>query len=57
MFVNAAMSCNACGSNPTGDADSESCCGQPGPYEVKLNVPLYGSLGSGRRKRLSPVLD
>ena len=33
------------------------CCGQLGPYETALKVPLYGSLGSGRRKRLFPVLD
>ena len=48
--------CNACGSNPLGGTQLKACCGQLGPYEVTLNVPLYGSLGSGRPKRLLPVL-
>ena len=55
--VNEERSCNACGVNPSGVVELEACCGQLGPYEVTLNVPLYGLLGSGRRKRLLPVLD
>jgi hypothetical protein len=49
--------CNTCGSNPSGGTKLEACCGQLGPYEVTLNVPLYGSLGSARLKRLLPVLN
>jgi hypothetical protein len=49
--------CNACGSNSSGGTKLEACCGQLGPYEVTLNVPLYGSLGSVRLKRLLPVLN
>jgi len=48
---------NACGSNPSGGVKGMSSCGQLGPYEVTSTVPLYGSLGSGREKRLLPVLD
>ena len=52
----ARRNCNPCGSNPSGGTKWRSCCGQLGPYEVTLNVPLYESLGSGRQKRLLPVL-
>jgi hypothetical protein len=55
--ISVRINCNACGSNPSGGAKLEVCCGQLGPYEVTLNVPVYGSLGSGRLKRLLPVLD
>lgn len=52
-----ARNLNVCGPNSSGGIKLVACCGQLGPYEVALIVPLYGSLDSGRLKRLLPILN